>query len=127
MKTIDRIPEAELEIMLVLWHADGPITVGEITKRLSGTKTWKTATVHVLLGRLEERGFVSCDKREYKHLFTPVISEKEYRRGEENNLMCRFFGGSPKKMIASLLDTTGLSDMDLEELAALLKQKKGDG
>ena len=38
----------------------------------------------------------------------------------------RFFGGSAKKMIASLLDTDGLSDKDLEELAVLLKRKKGE-
>ncbi len=125
MKKLDRIPEAELEVMLTLWHADGPLTAGEIVRRLSDEKTWKPATVHVLLGRLEERGFVSCDKREYKHLFAPLISEQEYRRGEERTLMHRFFGGSAKKMIASLLDADGLSEGDLEELSALLKQKKG--
>ena len=122
---IDRIPDAELEIMLVLWHADAPLTVGEITKKLAQLRPWKPGTVHVLLARLEERGFVVCDKSEYKHRFSPMIREEAYCRGEERTLMHRFFGGSAKKMIASLLDADGLSDSDLEELSALLKRRKG--
>ena len=125
MKKIERLPESELEIMLTLWHNKTPLTVGEITKILADAHGWKTATVHVLLDRLGEKGFVSCDKSGFKHLFTPLITEEEYRKGEEKNLMKRFFGGSAKNMIASLLNADGLTDNDLEELSALLKQRKG--
>lgn len=125
MKTIERLPEAELEVMLTLWHSEKPLTAAEITKALAESHAWKTATVHVLLDRLGERGFVSCDKSNFKHLFAPIITEAEYRQGEEHTLMQRFFGGSAKNMIASLLNTDGLSDDDLEELSALLKKKKG--
>ncbi len=125
MKTIERLPESELEVMLTLWHNDPPMTVGEITKLLAETHGWKTATVHVLMDRLGEKGFVSCDKSGYKHRFTPIITEEEYRRGEETTFIKRFFGGSAKNMIASLLDADGLTDDDLEELSAMLKQRKG--
>ena len=110
----------------MLWHAEKPLNVSEITQTLTEVRPWKAGTVHVLLARLEERGFVQCDKSEYKHRFSPIISEKAYRKGEESTLLNRFFGGSAKRMIASLLDTDGLSDKDLEELTALLKQKKGE-
>ena len=123
---IERIPDAELEVMLVLWHSHSPLTVGEITNTLTESRPWKSGTVHVLLARLEERGFVACDKSEYKHRFSPIISEKVYRKGEESTMLNRFFGGSAKKMIASLLDTDGLSDKDLEEISALVKRKKGE-
>ena len=123
---IERIPDAELEVMLVLWHSSSPLTVGEITNTLTESRPWKSGTVHVLLARLEERGFVACDKSEYKHRFSPIVSEEDYRKGEEKTLMHRFFGGSAKRIIASLLDADGLSDKDLEELTALLKRKKGE-
>jgi len=125
MKTIERLPEAELEVMLTLWHNTPPLTVSEITKLLADAHSWKTATVHVLLERLGERGFVACDKSGFKHLFTPIITEEEYRRGEEKTFLKRFFGGSAKNMIASLLNADGLTDEDLEELSAMLKQRKG--
>ncbi len=125
MKTIERLPDAELEVMLILWHNQTPMTAGDITKLLADTHSWKNATVHVLLDRLEERGFVCCDKTGFRHLFAPAISEEDYRRGEERTLMKRFFGGSAKNMIASLLNTDGLSDDDLDELSAMLKRRKG--
>ena len=125
MNKIDRLPESELEVMLIMWHEKKPMTAGEITKKLADAHGWKAGTVHVLLERLGERGFVTCDKSGYKHLFSPVIKESEYRRGEEHTMMHRFFGGSVKNMIASLLNADGLSDDDLEELAAMLKKKTG--
>ncbi len=124
--TIDKIPDSELEIMLTLWHSDCPLNAGQIAKIISKERPCKPATVHVLLSRLEERGFVSSDKSNYKHLFSPMISENDYRKGEEHTFMHRFFGGSAKKMIASLLDTDGLSEKDFEELSVLLRKKKGE-
>ena len=53
------------------------------------------------------------------------MTETEYRKGEEKTLIHRFFGGSAKNMIASLLNADGLSDDDLEELSAMLKMKTG--
>ena len=84
---IERIPDAELEVMLVLWHSSSPLTVGEITNTLTESRPWKSGTVHVLLARLEERGFVACDKSEYKHRFSPIVSEEDYRKGEEKTLI----------------------------------------
>ena len=126
MKNIERLPESELDIMLTLWHAGEPLTAGEIAKKLSESHGWKTGTVHTLLERLGERGFVSCDKSGYKHLFSPTIKESDYRKGEEHTIISRFFGGSAKNMIASLLNADGLSDEDLEELSAMLRKKAGD-
>ena len=125
MSKIERLPESELEIMLIMWHEKSPMTAGEITKQLQESHGWKAGTVHVLLERLKERGFVSCDKSGYKHLFSTIITESEYLKGEERTMMHRFFGGSAKNMIASLLNTDGLSDEDLEEIAVLLKKKTG--
>ncbi|MBR6559181.1 MAG: BlaI/MecI/CopY family transcriptional regulator [Clostridia bacterium] len=126
MEKIERLPEAELDIMMVLWRSEIPLTVGEITKTLLETRNWKTSTVHVLMDRLGERGFVSCDKSGYKHLFSAIISEDDYRRREEHSIIRRFFGGSAKNMMVSLLNADSLSDDEIEELADILKRKKED-
>ena len=125
MKNWERLPEAELDVMLTLWRERKPMTVGEIVKRLSGVRTWKSATVHVLLDRLGERGFVQTDKSGYAHLYSAAVTEEEYRRGEERSHLQRFFGGSAKNMIASMLNADSLSDEDLDELSALLHEKRG--
>ncbi|MBE6561877.1 MAG: BlaI/MecI/CopY family transcriptional regulator [Ruminococcaceae bacterium] len=127
MKNWERLPEAELDVMLTLWHAEEALTVGEIVRRLSGIRTWKSATVHVLLERLEKKNFVQVDKSGYAHLYAPAVTEEEYRSGEQHSFLHRFFGGSAKKMIVSMLDADGLSEDDIEELTALLRDKKSGG
>ena len=94
---IERIPDAELEVMLVLWHAEKPLNVSEITGKLAEARPWKSGTVHVLLARLEERGFVACDKSEYKHRFSPIISEKAYRKGEKTRCSTAFSAARQRK------------------------------
>lgn len=126
LRHLSRLPDSELEVMLVLWHTGTPMTIGEITKVLENTHQWKNATVHVLLERLGERDFVTCDKSGYKHLYTAVISEEEYRAGEQNTLIRRFFGGSAKNMIASLLWNDNLTEEDLTELEEMVKKRKGE-
>ena len=125
MNQWERLPEAELDVMLTLWRAKEPLSVGEIVRCLSGIRTWKAATVHVLLDRLSERGYVKTDKSGYAHRYSPAVEEAQYRRGEERSYLQRFFGGSAKKMIASMLDADGLTAEDLDELSALLHEKRG--
>ena len=120
----EKLPESELEIMLILWREGRAMTAGEITKSSAESKGWKSATVHVLLDRLAEKGFVSCDKSSFKHLYSPLISEEVYRKGETSTLLSRFFGGSAKQMIASFITADSLSDEDLDELSAMINERK---
>ena len=52
-----------------------------------------------------------------------IILKLDYM--EQKTMMKRFFGGSAKNMIASLLNADGLTDDDLEELSAMLQERKG--
>ncbi|WP_442879663.1 BlaI/MecI/CopY family transcriptional regulator, partial [Anaerorhabdus sp.] len=56
MNKMKKIPEAELEVMNVLWKATVPLKTSEIVELLD--KAWAMSTVQVLLTRLEERGYV---------------------------------------------------------------------
>ena len=123
-RTAEKLPEAELEVMVMLWREGVPMTAGELAKRSADVRGWKSATVHVLLERLYDKGFVTCDKSGFKHLYSPLITEDEYSRGEVKTLKDRFFGGSAKKMIASFINADGLTDDDLDELSAMIRDRK---
>lgn len=125
---IERLPDAEHDIMTVLWNSDTPLRAGEIVKILSElqSRSWKTQTAHVLLNRLCDKGFISADKDDYYHRFTPVITEEEYRASESQSLLRRIFGGSVKSMVASLIDTDDVTDDDIAELSELLERKRAE-
>ena len=56
MRNTKKIPEAELEIMLVVWDAKEAVTSEYIMTRLD--KDWTKPTLLKLLTRLAERGFL---------------------------------------------------------------------
>lgn len=121
----DRLADAELDIMRVLWNAGEPLKVSEIVEKLSATRSWKTQTAHVLLKRLEEGGFVSADKSGYSFLYSPVIDERTYIDAESRALASRT-GGSLRMMIASLIDSDTLTSEDIDELDQIIERKRSE-
>lgn len=120
------LPDAELDVMHVIWHSEHSLCAREITSTLNKAdgRNWKTATTHVLLGRLCDRGYLSTDKSEYVHRYTALVTEEEYRKIESKSFLRRICGGSVKHMIASLIDADSISDEDIDELSEILNGKR---
>lgn len=123
MKQKDRISNAELDIMRVLWKSDRPMKASEIVKELSGDRTWKSQTCHVLLGRLSEKGYVDADRSGYSHKFFPTLSEEEFLAVQSSSL-AKKVGSSLPSMIASLIDANNVTEAELDEISALLDAKR---
>ena len=58
-KTYQRLPESELDIMLVLWNGTPPMTRPEIEKVINTRKNLAPTTILSLLTRLESKKFVT--------------------------------------------------------------------
>ncbi len=126
MKEIKRLPEAELKVMQIVWSLSPPVTAGEIQQ--NADKDWKATSVLTFLSRLCKKGFLECKKEGRQNYYTALIGTEEYRRYEGKRFLRSVYGGSVKKLVASLSDAGELSDEDLEELRDFLDQKsKGKG
>lgn len=125
METSERLSNAEIDIMRVLWEADEPIKASDITKKLSEAHNWKTQTTHVMLARLSQKGFVCADRSGYSHKFFPAVSEEEYLVSESVQL-CDKIGSSVPSMVASLISAENLSEADIVELAEMLEAKRNE-
>ncbi len=124
-KKLDRLADAELDIMRVLWQAGCGLKASEIVKRLSETRSWKTQTAHVLLKRLEDKGFVCADKSSYVHTYYYAVDEGEYFAAESGSLLRRI-GGSFKTLVASMIDTDEITEEELDELSDILEKKRAE-
>ena len=68
-KTYQRLPDSELDIMLVLWNNTPPMTRPEIEKVINMKKKLASTTILSLLTRLENKNFVEVTKNE--SVYTP--------------------------------------------------------
>ena len=119
----ERLADAELDIMRVLWKNGAPMKASEITKALAGERSWKTQTAHVILGRLCDKGCIAADKSTYSHTFSAALTEEEYFAAESSILLERM-GNSVTGLVASLIDTDSVSDAEIEELEALIRARR---
>jgi len=129
---MERLPDSELDIMKELWKSDSPLKAGDIAKRLAPKHSWKVPTVHALLSRLEEKGFVCADRSSYFHRFSPAVTEGDYIASESSVLLEKSQKRLPD-LVCALMDFHDVSDEELRELSALIDarleslKKKGKG
>lgn len=117
-----RLSESELDVMLVIWKAQDALDTGEIARRLH--KDWKIQAVQVLLGRLVQKGYLSCEKLGRLNYYTPLEAEAEYRTVETETFVGKLYRNSPKSLIAALVQAQPLSQEDLAEIRALLDREE---
>ncbi len=120
-----KLTRFELEVMGALWEL-GSASVRELRERLPEGKRPAYTTVQTIVYRLEEKGAVRRVKKVGNaHVFEPVVTRRATVRrlfGE----MLGFFGGSPRAMMAQLVEAGHLTLEDLregEEALARLEEK----
>ena len=115
-----KITDSELEVMKLLWCAKDALPVTAIREQLQESKGWEPATIKTLISRLVSKGAVRQEKRNV-YYYSPVITEKEYSTWATKDLIARIFNGKASDLIASLVDSNGLSQEDLAELRDMFR------
>jgi len=122
---INKISDAELEVMEILWREGQPVAFGEIREELSGKMGWEKSTIATLLRRLQKKGAVSIQEKEV-YYYTANITREEYVRGKERGMLDRFYEGSAKRFAAALCHRGELTEADIDELKAYFQMGDTD-
>ena len=120
-KKLEKLPEAELDVMLALWTHTRPVRTARLLEDLAD-RAWSPSTLKVLLGRLSDKGFVEVTREGRFTLYRALVREEDYRRMETNGLLRRYYKNSAADMIAALVRDEALTGSELAELEALLRK-----
>ena len=86
-----RLPDTELELMMIIWNADGPITRMEIEEHMDKDRKILCNSVLSFLSRLEKKGFV---KREKSERTVSKRNRKEFFEENVSGFAGKFCGSS---------------------------------
>lgn len=117
----ERISEAELAVMEVLWEA-APQSAAQVCARVCKARGWTMPTVKTLLARLVAKGALGTTPDGRRFLYSPLIERSLYVRSESRRLVDRLFGGRAAPLFANLAANEQLSDEDIAEIERLLKE-----
>ena len=92
MTKMKKLPDAELDIMKVVWQLEPPVTSGMMLEGLAHNtkKEWKLQTLHTLLNRLVDRGFLSYERKVREKFFYPLVRKDEYLKFETKSFVENF-------------------------------------
>ena len=119
-KAVQRLPDAELEVMQALWSCNPPASRATIENILWESRPMATTTVLTLLVRLTERGFIEVYKRGRSNYYTPLVSKREYLASQSRRFFNKLCSGDLNAFATALCDS-GLSKDDIDELRKLLE------
>jgi len=126
-KSIRRLPDAELEIMKIIWEANEPVTSAYISEKLKGKKDWKITSILTFLARLTEKGFVECKREGKITIYRALISEQEYLERESKSMLEKLYNSSLTNFVATLYSSNAISEKELRELQEFIdKLQRGE-
>lgn len=117
----ERISEAEHAVMEVLWERS-PLTAAEVCEAVCEARDWLMPTVKTLLSRLVAKNAVATEPDGRRFLYTPVLAKSDYIGTESRRLVDRLFAGRAAPLFAHLAEREALSEKDIDEMEALLKE-----
>ena len=119
-----KLPDSELEIMLIIWEYDRPVTRFEIESKLDEERKLSPTTILSFLSRLQEKGFLDVRKEGKNNIYSAIIPKESYTQTESKNMLKKLYKNSVKNFLAALCDGNNLSEKDLQELEEYIEEKR---
>jgi predicted transcriptional regulator len=108
----------EVEVMKVVWNRDS-VTVQDVLDVIPRELAY--TTVMTTFRILEDKGFVTrIGKRGRALVYSPVVTRESASRSSLRDTADRFFDGSLKLMVFSLIKTKQITKDDLAKLRTVI-------
>ena len=116
---------AEYEIMRVVWEQQAPLTVRDVINVAypNGEKAY--TTVQTFMNIMVDKGMLTRKKVGPVNVYTESISKENFFKRSLSTVAHHLFDGSFGDMASYLVSKSTLTTDEIEELRALLKNKKG--
>jgi BlaI family penicillinase repressor len=116
----------ERQIMDVLYRR-GEASAAEVQAGMQSPPSNSAVRAH--LRTLEEKGHIRHEAKGLRYVYMPTIRPGRARRNALRHLLDTFFGGSPEKLMATLLDTgsTRLGPEELDRLSRMIDDARKEG
>ena len=125
MARLPHLPESELDLMLTIWSMEGPVTAPALLEKLE--KPLTASALHSYLKRLEEKGYLCCEKVGKVNQYRPLVDRAASQRQESRSILGKLYQGSLRHFTAALYDGGNLDRREVEELRAYLEELEERG
>jgi BlaI family penicillinase repressor len=122
----DALGRRERQIMDIV-HRLGRVSVADVRRELDQAPSY--SGVRGMLAHLERKGYLAHERDRSRYLYRATAPAAQVRTRALRHLLHVFFGGSPSRAVAALLDlpARGMSEEELERIAELVRRARTEG
>lgn len=117
------IGDLQLRVLSVLWKY-GQGSVHDVLNHIEGEPKPAYTSVLTVLRNLEKRGLVDHRARGRLHVFRPLVTEEQLKRGVLRQLVRRLFRGSAQDLVFNLVADDQVSDDELQVLKQRIAEEE---
>lgn len=121
-----QLSRRERQVMDILFRL-GRATSEEVMTELPDPPGY--SAVRALLVTLEGKDLVKHSKESRRYVYAPTVPEKKAKRTALKQVITTFFGGSPERLVAALLDPQDqkLNDEEIARIRRLIDDRREPG
>lgn len=126
MSKLPHITESEWMIMRHLWE-QSPLTAAQLVERVQQDKKLVGTTVKTLLRRLiakEAVGFTIDEHNAKLYYYFPLVTQQDCVKDKSKHFLSLYYKDDMKKLFATFIDNTQLSNDEIENLRQMLEKRK---
>jgi predicted transcriptional regulator len=109
--------------MQALWRLERA-PAAAIVGALGSAEGSRDSTVRTILRILERKGFVRHERDGRAFIYSPAVAEGEAQRGAVRDLVARFFGNSPERLVLNLLKHRDVDARELQRLRRMVDREE---
>jgi len=121
--SLDNLGELQRAVMEVVWRR-GEASVHDVLRELGRRKKLAYTTVLTVLQKLEKAGWLTHRAEGKSYIYIPKASREEAGAGSVRGFLRRVFEGDAVAMFQHLIRESNLSEEELDELRALIDEKR---
>jgi predicted transcriptional regulator len=122
-KELPTLSETQLEIMNVVWDHQ-KCSVADVWKILNDRRGVTRNTVHTLIVRLEEKGWLVHSREGGAFLYSATISREEAQQRCVQRIIETVFDGSAEGLVLTLLNGDIVSKAEAQRIRDMISQAK---
>lgn len=115
--------ELQAAVLDIVWRL-GQGSVAEVQAAFPEERRPAYTTVLTVLRSLEKRGLLRHTQRERMYVYAPAVPADRVRAGALRGLLRRLFGGSPARLVATLLDSEKVTPEEIAAIKAMIREKE---
>lgn len=119
---MEKLTHQEEEVMLAIWNKGRGI-IKDFLEKLPEPRPPYT-TVASIVKNLERKGYLSGEKIGNTYLYTPRISQDEYKGSFLSGIVKSYFSDSYKEMVSFFAHENKLTGEDLRQIIEMIEREK---